>query len=97
MFSTTARVWARMSSTVVSSATAMVLSARAGAQHEQEVGVATGTGAPGQGGGGGGGGGGGASVSDQVMTNALKYRLQAPLVDSRLESAGCPAMTPARS
>lgn len=29
-----------------------------------------------------------ASLSDQVMSSALKYRLQAPLVDSLLESAG---------
>jgi uncharacterized membrane protein YqiK len=28
------------------------------------------------------------SVSDQVMSSALKYRLQAPLVDSLLKSAG---------
>ena len=50
-------------------------------------GVATGSGAPGE-------GGGGASVSDQVMTSALKYRLQAPLVDSLLESAGLPSHDP---
>lgn len=31
---------------------------------------------------------GGASVSDQVMNSALKYKLQAPLVDALLESAG---------
>lgn len=37
---------------------------------------------------------GGASVSDQVMTSALKYRLQAPLVDSLLESAGLPSHDP---
>ncbi|HYI06216.1 MAG TPA: flotillin domain-containing protein [Reyranella sp.] len=30
----------------------------------------------------------GGSVSDQVMSSALKYRLQAPLVDSLLKSAG---------
>ncbi len=29
-----------------------------------------------------------ASLSDQVMNSALKYRLQAPLVDSLLSSAG---------
>nr|MBA3477021.1 flotillin family protein [Lautropia sp.] len=28
------------------------------------------------------------SLSDQVMSSALKYRLQAPLVDSLLKSAG---------
>lgn len=36
----------------------------------------------------------GASVSDQVMTSALKYRLQAPLVDALLESAGLPSHDP---
>ena len=35
-----------------------------------------------------------ASVSDQVMTSALKYKLQAPLVDSLLESAGLNAHNP---
>lgn len=44
--------------------------------------------------GGPGGGEAGASVSDQVMTSALKYRLQAPLVDSLLESAGLPSHDP---
>ena len=38
--------------------------------------------------------GGGASVSDQVMTSALKYKLQAPLVDSLLEAAGLPSRDP---
>ena len=37
---------------------------------------------------------GGASVSDQVMTSALKYKLQAPLVDSLLEAAGLPSRDP---
>lgn len=37
---------------------------------------------------------GGGSVSDQVMTSALKYRIQAPLVDSLLESAGLPSHDP---
>ena len=41
--------------------------------------------------GGAGGGDGGGSVSDQVMTSALKYKLQAPLVDALLESAGLPS------
>ncbi len=36
----------------------------------------------------GGAGGANPSVSDQVMSSALKYRLQAPLVDSLLSSAG---------
>lgn len=31
---------------------------------------------------------GGASISDQVMTSALKYKLQAPLVDALMEAAG---------
>ena len=35
-----------------------------------------------------------ASVSDQVMTSALKYKLQAPLVESLLESAGLNARDP---
>ena len=35
-----------------------------------------------------------ASVSDQVMSSALKYRIQAPLVDSLLESAGLPGISP---
>lgn len=35
-----------------------------------------------------GGGEGAGSVSDQVMSSALKYKLQAPLVDALLESAG---------
>jgi hypothetical protein len=30
----------------------------------------------------------GASLSDQVMSSALKYKLQAPLVDTLLQSAG---------
>lgn len=67
MFSITARVWARMSSTVVPSASA------SGEDGEGRA---------------------GASVSDQVMTSALKYRLQAPLVDSLLESAGLPSHDP---
>ena len=33
-------------------------------------------------------GAGGASISDQVMTSALKYKLQAPLVDALMEAAG---------
>jgi uncharacterized membrane protein YqiK len=33
-------------------------------------------------------GGGGASISDQVMNSALKYKLQAPLVDALLDAAG---------
>jgi uncharacterized membrane protein YqiK len=33
----------------------------------------------------------GASISDQVMNSALKYKLQAPLVDSLLRSAGIDA------
>ena len=36
----------------------------------------------------------GASVSDQVMSSALKYRLQTPLVDSLLEAAGLPSHHP---
>ena len=36
----------------------------------------------------GGAGGPGQSLSDQVMSSALKYRLQAPLVDALMESAG---------
>jgi uncharacterized membrane protein YqiK len=32
--------------------------------------------------------GGGTSVSDQVMNSALKYKLQAPLVDALLDAAG---------
>ena len=39
-------------------------------------------------------GGSGASISDQVMSSALKYRLQAPLVDSLLEAAGLPSHDP---
>lgn len=35
------------------------------------------------------------SVSDQVMSSALKYRLQAPLVDSLLASAGIDGAQPA--
>ena len=35
----------------------------------------------------------GASISDQVMTSALKYKVQAPLVDALLESAGFPSQT----
>ena len=42
-----------------------------------------------------GGGGEAASVSDQVMSSALKYKLQAPLVDALLESAGLPSRNPA--
>tara|TARA_B110000503_G_scaffold74055_1_gene114366 strand:- start:727 stop:2400 length:1674 start_codon:yes stop_codon:yes gene_type:complete len=33
-------------------------------------------------------GSGGGSISDQVMTSALKYKLQAPLVDALMEAAG---------
>lgn len=40
---------------------------------------------------GGGGTAAGASVSDQVMQSALKYKLQAPLVGALLEAAGIPA------
>lgn len=35
------------------------------------------------------------TLSDQVMKSALKYRLQAPLVDSLLDSAGIPSTNPA--
>lgn len=35
-----------------------------------------------------------ASVSDQVMSSALKYKLQAPLVDSLLEAAGLKGAQP---
>ena len=35
-----------------------------------------------------------ASVSDQVVSSALKYRLQAPLVDSLLDAAGLPSGRP---
>ena len=38
----------------------------------------------------------GASVSDQVMSSALKYKLQAPLVDALLESAGIARDDPRR-
>ena len=41
-----------------------------------------------------GGGSEAASVSDQVMSSALKYKLQAPLVDALLESAGLPSRDP---
>lgn len=34
------------------------------------------------------------TLSDQVMKSALKYRLQGPLVDSLLESAGIPSANP---
>jgi uncharacterized membrane protein YqiK len=34
------------------------------------------------------------TVSDQVMKSALKYRLQAPLVDALLDSAGIPSSNP---
>ena len=37
---------------------------------------------------GGGSGEANSSVSDQVMSSALKYKLQAPLVDALLSSAG---------
>ncbi len=36
----------------------------------------------------------GASISDQVMSSALKYKLQAPLVDALLEAAGLPSRDP---
>lgn len=47
-------------------------------------------------GGGGAGEGPAASVSDQVMLSALKYKLQAPLVDSLLDAAGLSATDPKR-
>jgi uncharacterized membrane protein YqiK len=46
--------------------------------------------------GGGAGGEGSQSVSDQIMSSALKYKLQAPLVDALLESAGLSADDPKR-
>jgi uncharacterized membrane protein YqiK len=36
----------------------------------------------------------GASVSDQVMSSALKYKLQAPLVDALLKAAGISGDSP---
>jgi len=36
-------------------------------------------------------GGGGQSLSDQVMSSALKYKLQAPLMDALLQQAGLPS------
>ncbi len=50
-------------------------------------GLGSGGGVPGAGGAEGGNGG-GQSLSDQVMSSALKYRLQAPLLSSLLQSAG---------